>query len=280
MEALHGRREARATFVREARGRARARTCSCARTWARTSRPATAPARAAKSPPTTRCPRRRSTARGCSATFRSTKCSRCSISMSCSGCSGAGAALAPRTRRRCATSSPDARAAVGERASEKVARAARRVRIFSRCSRAATTLIVYDPAAYESDGGSMRELARFLFPRQDGRERLCLADYFRSVESGDVDVVAFQIVTVGDAATGGSRAAGEGRVHRSVLPARSGRGSRGSNGRVDAPPHPPRARRSRAARGSATRGAIAPVPIWMITRSVPAPPRRRGARHR
>ena len=63
------------------------------------------------------------------------------------------------------------------------------------------TLIVYDPAAFQSDGGSLREISRFDFPRQAGRERLCLADYFRSVESGDVDVAAFQIVTVGDAAT-------------------------------------------------------------------------------
>ena len=62
-------------------------------------------------------------------------------------------------------------------------------------------LIVYDPAAYGSDGGSLREIARFNFPRQEGRERLALSDYFRSVESGDVDVAAFQIVTVGDEAT-------------------------------------------------------------------------------
>ena len=62
-------------------------------------------------------------------------------------------------------------------------------------------VIVYDPAAYASDGGSLREIARFNFPRQEGRERLALSDYFRSVESGDVDVAAFQIVTVGDAAT-------------------------------------------------------------------------------
>jgi 5-methyltetrahydrofolate--homocysteine methyltransferase len=61
-------------------------------------------------------------------------------------------------------------------------------------------LILYDPAAYGSDGGALRELARFAFPRQDGRERLCLADYFRSVESGEVDVAALQIVTVGDTA--------------------------------------------------------------------------------
>jgi 5-methyltetrahydrofolate--homocysteine methyltransferase len=62
-------------------------------------------------------------------------------------------------------------------------------------------LIVYDPAAMQSDGGSMRELTRFSFPRQEGREHLCLSDYFRSVDSGDMDVAAFQIVTVGDEAT-------------------------------------------------------------------------------
>jgi len=62
-------------------------------------------------------------------------------------------------------------------------------------------VIVYDPAAFESDGGSLREIARFHFPRQEGRERLCLADYFRSTQSSDVDVIALQIVTVGDAAT-------------------------------------------------------------------------------
>jgi len=62
-------------------------------------------------------------------------------------------------------------------------------------------VIVYDPVAWEADGGSLREVARFHFPRQEGRERLCLADYFRSVESGDVDVIGLQVVTVGDAAT-------------------------------------------------------------------------------
>src|ERR1700722_13006210 len=66
---------------------------------------------------------------------------------------------------------------------------------------AGNDLVIYDPAAYESDGGSLREIARFTFPRQVGRERLCLADYFRSAESGDVDVVALQVVTVGDEAT-------------------------------------------------------------------------------
>jgi 5-methyltetrahydrofolate--homocysteine methyltransferase len=61
-------------------------------------------------------------------------------------------------------------------------------------------LVIYDPDAYAADG-TTREISRFHFPRQDGRERLCIADYFRSVQSTDVDVVGFQIVTVGDEAT-------------------------------------------------------------------------------
>ena len=64
----------------------------------------------------------------------------------------------------------------------------------------ANDVIIYDPDAYAKDG-TLVEKARFHFPRQDGRERLCIADYFRSVASTDVDVVAFQIVTVGDEAT-------------------------------------------------------------------------------
>ncbi len=62
-------------------------------------------------------------------------------------------------------------------------------------------VIVYDPAAFAADGGSRREIARFTFPRQASRERLCLADYFRSVESEETDVLGLQIVTVGDAAS-------------------------------------------------------------------------------
>ena len=62
-------------------------------------------------------------------------------------------------------------------------------------------VIIYDPAAYASDGGSLREIARFHFPRMVGRERLCLADYIRPVDSDQVDVVPLQIVTVGNEAT-------------------------------------------------------------------------------
>ncbi len=51
-------------------------------------------------------------------------------------------------------------------------------------------LIVLDPE-------SGAERTRFTFPRQRRDRRLCLADFWRPQESGEVDVVAFQVVTMG-----------------------------------------------------------------------------------
>jgi 5-methyltetrahydrofolate--homocysteine methyltransferase len=62
------------------------------------------------------------------------------------------------------------------------------------CQAEGETLIVYDPASHEV-------AARFNTPRQPFNEHLCLADYFASVESGQMDVVALQVVTVGNEAT-------------------------------------------------------------------------------
>ena len=70
----------------------------------------------------------------------------------------------------------------------------------------------YFPAGSEGDdliiwnheapaGGERREVARFSFPRQPAGDRLCIADYFAPAESGQVDTVALQIVTVGAVAT-------------------------------------------------------------------------------
>ncbi|GAQ57087.1 methionine synthase [Streptomyces acidiscabies] len=42
------------------------------------------------------------------------------------------------------------------------------------------------------------ERTRFTFPRQRRGRRLCLADFFRPEESGEVDVVGLQVVTVGN----------------------------------------------------------------------------------
>jgi 5-methyltetrahydrofolate--homocysteine methyltransferase len=44
---------------------------------------------------------------------------------------------------------------------------------------------------------SSAERARFSFPRQRRDRRLCLADFFREKSSGETDVVAFHVVTMG-----------------------------------------------------------------------------------
>lgn len=43
-----------------------------------------------------------------------------------------------------------------------------------------------------------QERLRFTFPRQSRDRRLCLSDFFKSRSSGEVDVVSFQVVTMGD----------------------------------------------------------------------------------
>jgi len=65
-------------------------------------------------------------------------------------------------------------------------------------------LIVWDPAPFEAANGGEPErveIARFSFPRQPYGEHLCIADYFAPADAGQVDTVAFQVVTVGRAAS-------------------------------------------------------------------------------
>jgi 5-methyltetrahydrofolate--homocysteine methyltransferase len=42
-----------------------------------------------------------------------------------------------------------------------------------------------------------KERTRFTFPRQSRDRRLCLSDFFRSKDSGEIDTVAFHVVTMG-----------------------------------------------------------------------------------
>ncbi|MFB7827188.1 methionine synthase [Streptomyces hydrogenans] len=51
-----------------------------------------------------------------------------------------------------------------------------------------------DLIVLDEDGG---ERTRFSFPRQSRGRRLCLADFHRAEDSGEVDTVALQVVTVG-----------------------------------------------------------------------------------
>jgi 5-methyltetrahydrofolate--homocysteine methyltransferase len=50
------------------------------------------------------------------------------------------------------------------------------------------------------------ERCRFTFPRQTKGRGICIADFFRPVESGEIDVVGFQLVTVGQYASDYARA--------------------------------------------------------------------------
>ena len=56
-------------------------------------------------------------------------------------------------------------------------------------------LIVFDPI------DPTREVERFTFPRQASEKHLCIADFFKSVESGERDVLGLSCVTMGSEAT-------------------------------------------------------------------------------
>ena len=65
--------------------------------------------------------------------------------------------------------------------------------------------VVYGYFPCQSDGDDLiiydddmkTERLRFTFPRQNGDRYLCISDYFASVDSGRMDVVAFHLVTMG-----------------------------------------------------------------------------------
>jgi len=59
------------------------------------------------------------------------------------------------------------------------------------CNADGNELVIFDPDDPE------RELERLTFPRQPRHDRICLADFFRPLDSGERDVVALQGVTVG-----------------------------------------------------------------------------------
>ena len=63
------------------------------------------------------------------------------------------------------------------------------------CNAEGNELIVFDP------DDPQRELERLVFPRQPKHDRICLADFFRPLDSGERDVVALQGVTVGPEVT-------------------------------------------------------------------------------
>ncbi len=67
------------------------------------------------------------------------------------------------------------------------------------------------------DPSDRRVRARLTFPRQRRDRHLCLSDFFRPAESGEVDVVAFQVATMGHAASRATAALFESDSYRDYL---------------------------------------------------------------
>jgi 5-methyltetrahydrofolate--homocysteine methyltransferase len=63
------------------------------------------------------------------------------------------------------------------------------------CYSEGNEIVVLDPDDRET------VLERFVCPRQPAHDRICLADFYRPKDSGELDVVAFQAVTAGDEVT-------------------------------------------------------------------------------
>jgi 5-methyltetrahydrofolate--homocysteine methyltransferase len=63
------------------------------------------------------------------------------------------------------------------------------------CNSEGNDLVLFDPDDHD------REIERLTFPRQPGHDRICLADFYRPLESGERDVVALQAVTAGPEVT-------------------------------------------------------------------------------
>jgi 5-methyltetrahydrofolate--homocysteine methyltransferase len=67
------------------------------------------------------------------------------------------------------------------------------------CNSEGNELIIWDPE--DLDPAHPRELERLTFPRQPRHDRICLADFYRPRDSGEIDVVALQAVTAGEQVT-------------------------------------------------------------------------------
>ncbi|MCC6678499.1 MAG: methionine synthase [Phycisphaerales bacterium] len=78
------------------------------------------------------------------------------------------------------------------------------------CNAEGDDLIIWDPAGASGAGfqpvSGLRELERFRFPRQSDKRRLCISDFFRPIETGQVDVLGLHCVTMGHRASEASQA--------------------------------------------------------------------------
>ncbi|MDI6804223.1 MAG: methionine synthase [Bacteroidota bacterium] len=72
------------------------------------------------------------------------------------------------------------------------------------CNSDGNDLIIYNPSEIPNPKSqilNLKEWLRFTFPRQKSDRFLCLSDYFAEKDSGNLDVIALQLVTVGKTAS-------------------------------------------------------------------------------
>ena len=228
----------RAGDARSRRSGAKPAGASCRRARAQRDAAADAGRRARRAPtsrPTCRSSRRRSSVHGSPRASRSTTSPATSTRPRCSATSGSSGprSTAPRptpssrraSARRCATSSTS-------RKQEALLVPAAAWGYFAVNSEG-NDLVVW------KDDTRTQEWLRFSFPRQRKAPFLCIADFFRPVESGEPDYAAFHVVTMGRSRSAAREGAVRGRpVPGLPVAARPvGRDDRSAR-RAVAPPHP------------------------------------------
>ena len=131
------------------------------------------------------------------------------------------------------------------------------------CNSDGNELVIFDPEDHD------KEIDRLSFPRQPKHDRICLADFYKPIDSGERDVVALQGVTVGA------------EVHRAAGAAREGR--RVLRAAVHPRPRPcsrPRAWPSGCTARCARSSASSPTRAGATRGATPPAHEQRGAHHR
>ena len=129
------------------------------------------------------------------------------------------------------------------------------------CNSDGNDLVIFDPEDHD------KEIERLHFPRQPKHDRICLADFYKPIDSGERDVVALQGVTVGPKSTERlAQLEKDGRVLRAAVHPRPRRAVGRGPGRVAPPRRRARSSASTPTRAGATRGATRPARTSPSTR--------------
>ena len=129
-----------------------------------------------------------------------------------------------------------------------------------------------DLIIFDQDGST--ELARFTLPRQPKEDGECIADFFRDVDDAERDVIALQVVTVGQKASDVARDLVRGQPLPGLsLPARPVGGDGRGDGGIRPQAHPRRTglrRRGRPRHGEDAVAGLSRLPLFVRLSRLPA----------